>query len=466
MNTLKKFSALIKKRKAKVSKRGVYLQDVELLKTKFKVGSNYKSIIDTKNNKIYIIKGTGSTVSKRKINNEGECKPVIDIRKKGVLKAFEGCQYLHVEIYEDQIIVTGHNAYDKETKAKIVLPKSDLYQIESAFNLVKEGLEHLDIPLRVASLFSGAGMFDYPFHQDDTFEIVIANELSKEACDTYRLNIGDHVLNLDVRQVIQYISKLDVKVLICGSPCQGFSNSNRKNGGEDNENSKLVREFILAVKSIPSIEVFVLENVPQILGTRYEHEIKDQLSDFHIEAGVLDNSQFGGAQKRKRAFFIGAKIGSAFGKIRLPKPIKQAFKTVRDAFVSLHDSIANQLDFTIPKDETIERMIHVPQGGNFLDIPKEIRPNGQQSNLFRRLEWDKPSISLPNVRKSNILHPTENRILSVRECARLFDFPDHYQFVGGLSSRQQQVANGVPYTLGKAIMEVIKGAYLTRSLYV
>ncbi|WP_327204695.1 DNA cytosine methyltransferase [Paenibacillus terrae] len=74
------------------------------------------------------------------------------------------------------------------------------------------------------------------------------------------------------------------------------------------------------------------------------------------------------------------------------------------------------------------------------------------------IEWDKPSITIVNPRKACILHPEENRILSVRECARLFDVSDNFEFKGKLSSRQQQIANAVPVRLMRSVAEVIKSS--------
>lgn len=58
------------------------------------------------------------------------------------------------------------------------------------------------------------------------------------------------------------------------------------------------------------------------------------------------------------------------------------------------------------------------------------------------------------------MHPEENRILSVRECARLFDVPDSFEFKGKLSSMQQQIANAVPVKLMKAVMTSVKEAVI------
>jgi len=206
-----------------------------------------------------------------------------------------------------------------------------------------------------------------------------------------------------------------------------------------------------------SLKVFVLENVPQLLtkGVKFVKEIKERLSDFQITINKVNSVNFGSAQDRERAIIIGSRIG----KIELKKPLITVYKTVRQAFQGLTDKTPNQLDYSKAKNQTLFKMSFVKPGGNFKDIPEGYRGKGCHSNLFHRLEWDKPSITIANVRKSNILHPEENRILSVRECARLFDLPDTFNFLGSLSSKQQMIANSVPLKLSRAIAKAIRNAF-------
>ncbi|TBV85002.1 DNA cytosine methyltransferase [Lysinibacillus sp. OL1] len=116
---------------------------------------------------------------------------------------------------------------------------------------------------------------------------------------------------------------------------------------------------------------------------------------------------------------------------------------------------AYERKITISKPETLERMKHVSQGGNWRDIPKYLLPKrfgeNTHSSIYKRLDLNKPSIAITNVRKSNILHPLHDRILSIREAARLFDLKDDFIFKGTLSSKQQQIANGITANLAKAI---------------
>ncbi|HZH59429.1 MAG TPA: DNA cytosine methyltransferase [Metabacillus sp.] len=153
----------------------------------------------------------------------------------------------------------------------------------------------------------------------------------------------------------------------------------------------------------------------------------------------MSSAEFGDPQDRKRAFIIGSRLGE---KIELPKPslTKRLFKTVREAFQNLNPFIPNQQDYSKAKPITMERIKHVQQGGNVKDIPEEIRPKGQHSDMYKRLEWDKPSITIVNPRKAMLLHPTENRILSIRECCRLFSLPDNFIFKGSLSAMQESIA--------------------------
>jgi DNA (cytosine-5)-methyltransferase 1 len=104
----------------------------------------------------------------------------------------------------------------------------------------------------------------------------------------------------------------------------------------------------------------------------------------------------------------------------------------------------------------IKRYSKIPPGGNWKNIPPELMQNYKNINnchsgIYHRLTWDKPSIVISNYRKNMLIHPDQNRGLSVREAARIQSFPDKYIFYGPLESQQQQVANAVPPLLAEKI---------------
>lgn len=500
---------MLKTRKAKYSHRGLYLQDMALKETVFQPGSHYRYVIDQKSKQIIILASDDAednTVSRRFLKDS--VKPVIDIRHREALSAFEGCEYLQVDIYEDRVVVQGYEAAEStplqkvvkaakqllgvkskvveisdflgvKKKAEIVMSRKslqkaagllgyeqmelDLFFGESSLSdsgnaYLQPSLANLEIPLQVASLFSGAGVMDLGAIEAG-FEVIFALELSEGAVETYRHNLGNHILHGDITQIDKANQILKAPVMIGGSPCQGFSNSNRYTNFLDNPNNMLVKHYIESVRSNENCKVFILENVPRILTAgngQFKAEIYEALSDFVITSGVISSANYGSPQLRDRAVFIGSKIG----KIDLPKPTfgPSNYRTVRQAFDGLHNGIINQLDISKQKEITVERMSHVPPGGNIFDIPEAIRPSGQHSDMYKRVELDKPSITIVNPRKACITHPEENRILSVRECARLFDVPDTFEFKGDLGSKQQQIANAVPVRLMRSIMEVVRVA--------
>ena len=77
------------------------------------------------------------------------------------------------------------------------------------------------------------------------------------------------------------------------------------------------------------------------------------------------------------------------------------------------------------------------------------------SGIYKRLDPNIPSVVISNYRKNMLIHPFQDRGLSVREAARLQSFPDNFIFEGTIMQIQQQIGNAVPPLLAKAIFEKI-----------
>ena len=104
----------------------------------------------------------------------------------------------------------------------------------------------------------------------------------------------------------------------------------------------------------------------------------------------------------------------------------------------------------------LARYPHVPQGGDWADIPPELMGNyGDTSKchtgIYRRLISTEPSVVIGNFRKNMLIHPNQNRGLSVREAARIQSVPDDFCFCGSIGFQQQQVGNMVPPLLEGAV---------------
>lgn len=454
-------SEAIKSRKSRYNhKTGIVMEDKELLDTVFKPGTKMRYGIDKENKilKIMPSETIGTKVAPRDRNKDGNVTSIIHIRRKQILELFEGVKELEFELFENCIIVKvadknengetiDNNQYsiskediealaDKSVDEKVrraVAKHTKKHPIlQKIYDVVKE-------PLKVISLFSGIGTMDYSFHLEG-FETQCCVEINDAAVNTLKSNLDVKVFNEDITKLD--LDKLgEAPVVIGGPPCQDFSVQNSKRRWDSAKN-KLIYKFIEIVKKVKA-KVFLIENVPGLLSVKDSHymkAIKELLPEFNIEAKILDSSDYGSAQSRNRAYILGSKIG----KIEFPKPTTPVEKkTVGEAFKGITDNMLNALDYSKPTAKTIERMKYVKQGGNYEDIPVDMRTKGKFSNNFRRLAENGQSCTIVNVGRTIMMPPHENRVLSIREMCRLFGIPDWFKFVGTMFQKQQQVANTV-----------------------
>lgn len=164
---------------------------------------------------------------------------------------------------------------------------------------------------KIASLFSGCGGLDLGFIQAG-YEVIWANDFFKEAVDTYRNNIGDHIIYGDITQIPSSEVPDDFDILLGGFPCQGFSVANTKRSMEDERNF-LYKELLRLIKD-KQPKFFVGENVKGLLSMQKGQVIKMILEDFralgyNVEYRLLKASDYGVPQNRERVFIIGNRLG-------------------------------------------------------------------------------------------------------------------------------------------------------------
>lgn len=323
--------------------------------------------------------------------------------------------------------------------------------------------------------------------------IALAVEKNAYAAQTYLCNHKNTTVVVDDIQNIKefhYQKNGEQIILFGGPPCQGYSNSNRKTRSNENPKNWLFKEFMRSIKLV-NPDWVVIENVPGLKSIDKGFFLERICDDLHglgytPNFKILNAADFGVPQKRERIFIVASKHGIAF-----------EFPT--GAFVDNHVSVADAL-FDLPvlengtkehslkykykakseyaklmrgnlrkatqnyvsknSDLVIQRYKHIKQGNNWNDIPIELMSNYKDHTrchhgIYRRLKEDEPAFVIANYRKSMLIHPTENRGLSVREAARLQSFPDSYKFFGSLDQKQQQVGNAVPPLLAKAVFNKI-----------
>jgi DNA (cytosine-5)-methyltransferase 1 len=339
----------------------------------------------------------------------------------------------------------------------------------------------------VADLFGGAGGITEGFRQAG-FSPVAAVEFDRWAARTYAANFGEHVLacgveDVDLEQVrdgvvwrgcdtngkaIEFKTR-GIDVLVGGPPCQGFSPLGRMNDwGFTDPRNKLWRHYV-RILEIVYPKMFVLENVPELLKSGEFERLSRRVRElgYEIAFSVLNASNYGVPQARKRAIVIGSRIGKPL----LPPPLILQRRTVRDAIGDLPEEPdgRNWHVGRNPMAISRERYRAVPPGGNRFDLMRNrpditpkcwLRKKTGSTDVFGRMIWDEPA---PTIRteffkpeKGRYLHPHADRPITIREAARLQTFPDEFVFMGSNVQVAKQIGNAVPVELARRIAVQIR----------
>lgn len=173
--------------------------------------------------------------------------------------------------------------------------------------------------LKVVSLFSGAGGMDLGFINAG-FEIVWANDFFEDAVNSYRKNIGKHMIHGDITKIASSDIPDGADVIIGGFPCQGFSVANTKRSMEDKRN--FLYKEMLRIIADKKPKFFVAENVKGLLSIERGKVFEMIKSDFEnltdsegnvigykVDARILNAAEYGVPQARERVVIIGNRLG-------------------------------------------------------------------------------------------------------------------------------------------------------------
>lgn len=350
--------------------------------------------------------------------------------------------------------------------------------------------------LRLIDLFSGAGGLTLGFTESSghDFVSVWANDIDKDAVATYNRNFGPHCVLGDIESLLKdpQIDIPQADVVIGGPPCQGFSLLNRDR--ENDVRKQMWRPYMDIVER-SNAQVFVIENVPQILDSPEFEEIsiRAKALGFTISSKKLCAADYGVPQLRWRAFIVGCRFADP-SMVFPPKPTHCAprhygliealegvekWRTVRDAIADLQPPEGTEITETAPPldlhfkrqptEMSLKRYRTIPhEGMNRFDLqriapeltpPCWIKKRSGGTDLFGRLWWDRPAFTIRTEffkpEKGRYLHPVQDRPITHREAARFQSFPDHFKFVGSKTSVARQIGNAVPPLLAANVARCV-----------
>lgn len=364
-------------------------------------------------------------------------------------------------------------------------------------------------------LFAGAGGLAVGFREAG-WAVVGGNDLNPDASATFRLNFPEAVffegsvteLTADLIKRKCGLAEGELDCLIGGPPCQSFSYNNHQRSDSD-DRARLFEHYLRIVQGLRP-RTIVMENVPGILtigGGSVVAAIRAKLAQMGYQTALetLSAEEFGTPQVRRRVFIVATRAGEP--KTLLPKPTHRSadarklkgnrvkgLKRTVSVFAAIGDlpplvngggtqvsarggisafsafqrharkgarKVYNHVCHGLTK-VNLDRIVHVPEGGNWRDVPRDLLPAGMQRakltdhtkryGRLARCGLASTLLTKCDPHWGAYVHPTQDRTISVREAARLQGFPDQFRFAGdGLGKHYEQVGNAVPVPVARAI---------------
>ena len=300
--------------------------------------------------------------------------------------------------------------------------------------------------MRIGSLFCGAGGFDLGVIRAG-HEVVWANDNFKDACDTYALNIGKHVICENVVK-LNFKALPNCEALIGGFPCQGFSIANMNRSTDDPRN-RMYKQYLRALREIKP-KYFIAENVRGILSLDSGEVFKKILVEFSdcgyvVQHQLVNASSYGVPQNRYRVLIFGVKKSlNQIPKFNLVPTHGKGLKKL----VSIGESLKN-----IPEPDQKHSL------KNHVCSQFQLKKNGYINH--RQVDPNKPAptVTARGDTKGGAMinhHPGNHRRLSVRETAIIQTFPNNFEFVGSMTSAYMQIGNAVPVVLAEKVGGFLK----------
>lgn len=358
--------------------------------------------------------------------------------------------------------------------------------------------------MRALDLFCGTGGFSRGAHEAG-FEVAAAFDIDANLTYSFRKNFPDTKLvladigKLTADEIRKHVGDEHIDLIFGGPPCQGFSAIGRRDK-EDPRRSLLGHFFRVVSEVRPS--AFVMENVQGLLFSDAVQELENALLQATgyrlLKTKVLNAADFGAATNRRRAFVIGydpdlcapfdwpdfaalesspSTVEDAIAGLKSPVEVgedKEEFDVWRTRANAKRSDYADRLLAEGGQFTGNKRTKHLP---HVVDRFSRIRQGGfDPIGKYPRLAWNSQCPTLRagtgadkgSHQSIRPIHPEEDRVITVREAARLQGFPDEHRFHPTIWHSFRQIGNSVSPIIAKAILSVlheklIEGALLAEA---
>jgi len=310
----------------------------------------------------------------------------------------------------------------------------------------------------VISTFAGTGGSSLGYKWAG-FKELLAIDFDPHAVECFRLNFPEvtmwhrDIKSVSAQEIFDFckIKEWELDIFDGSPPCQGFSTAGKRQVSDDRND--LFKEYVRLIDGLKP-KVFVMENVTGMIKGAMKGKFKEILGilkalPYQVKCKQMNAKYYGVPQSRERLIFIGVRNDLGI-EPSYPVPGRKLIM-VRDAFKDVPKEYADP----IPNTEFGQYLIKTRPGEN----ASKYHPKGSGFAHYR-LHYDKPAqtiVKCPGYGKyPKVIHPVEDRGITVAEMKRLCSFPDEWIFSGDAKQAQQRLGNAVMPKFMQAIAENIK----------
>lgn len=345
------------------------------------------------------------------------------------------------------------------------------------------------LPFRVVDLFCGCGgmtlgVWEAARLAHRRLDVRLAIDVNNAAIEVFRANFSasnrtarvDDVArvfsaelgtakNSTERYWTQKVGKVDL--LVAGPPCQGHSDLNNSTRRNDPRNQLYLR--VVRACQVLRPRVVIIENVPAVLHDRGKVvEVAKacfQASDYHVSDGCVQLGNFGLPQSRKRHILIAVaegqfELSDVKATVSSPPIIADYLKGLEKEPERMSEIFFRPSQVTETNQERIDYLFD----HELHDLPDEMRPYCHREkdhayvSMYGRMHKNKPAQTLTSgfgsMGQGRYVHPTQRRLLTPHEAARIQGFPDFFDFSAAktISALREMIANVVPPQFTTAVL--------------
>lgn len=335
----------------------------------------------------------------------------------------------------------------------------------------------------VVDMFCGIGGISNGFKRAG-FDVRAGYDLDESCRYAFETNNDSRFLKRDVGNVspeeikARFSGKLPTVLVGC-APCQPFSTYKKS---QSDDRWELLNRFAEVAVEVDA-DYFTMENVAGVLdyqaGSVFQQFINTLSKRYVCSVNIVDCSNYGVPQKRKRLVVIGSKRN----KIELSPQDGNLAKNVKEAIAELPHLKAGEVDPSDPlhrcsklAEINLKRIRHSKPGGTWKDWPSDLVAECHKTDrgkgyggVYGRMSWEKPAPTMTTqcygYGNGRFGHPSQDRAISLREAAILQSFPDDYRFFEGNSFPGfkivgRWIGNAVPVALAENIAKTISNEIL------